>query len=52
MIKKLKEPSTWIGLVALISLFGVALKPELQAEIVKLGVGLGGILAIWLGEGQ
>lgn len=52
MFNRLKEPTTWIGIIALLGLVGVSFQPELQSELVKLGVAIGGVLAIWLPESK
>lgn len=50
MFSRFKEPTTWIGIISLLTLVGVSFEPALQAELVKFGVALGGVLAIWLPE--
>lgn len=41
---RLREPSTWRGMVALVTAFGIALTPEQTAAIVALGLAVvGGI---------
>ncbi|MFQ5472041.1 MAG: hypothetical protein ACE5FA_04045 [Dehalococcoidia bacterium] len=39
------ERSTWLGLIGLISAFGVNLKPELTEGIIALGLALAGLVA-------
>ena len=47
---RLKEPTTWIGLISFATAAGVSLAPELQQSIITAGVALGGTLAIILRE--
>lgn len=45
---RLQEPSTWRGITAAITAAGVALEPEQIELIVSTGVGIIGILGIFL----
>ena len=45
LIDRAQERSTWIGLVTMLSAFGVVLRPELQGAIVTGGAALGGLIA-------
>jgi hypothetical protein len=44
VIARLKEASTWRGIIALITSVGVTLSPELQGAIVAAGLGVMGIV--------
>ena len=44
VIDRLKEPSSWRGLVMLTTAFGVTLNPDLVPSIVAVGTGLAGII--------
>ena len=44
MIDRLKEPSSWRGLVMLTTAFGVTMNPDLVDSIVAAGTGLAGII--------
>lgn len=44
ILDRLKEPSSWRGLVMICTAFGVALNPELVAAIVSAGTGVSGII--------
>lgn len=44
VIDRLKEPSSWRGLVMLATAFGVTMNPDLVASIVAAGTGLAGII--------
>lgn len=50
IIARLKEPTTWIGLISFVTAAGVQLAPEMQDSIVTAGVAIGGTLAIVLRE--
>lgn len=43
---RLKERSTWIGLTALASAFGVAVSPEAAEAIIAAGTAVGGLIGI------
>ena len=40
LLKYLKQPSTWRGIIAVLTAFGVALTPEQSTAIVTTGVAL------------
>lgn len=45
VINRLKEPSTWRGLIMIaVSAFGLHWSPESQESIVYAGIGLAGLL--------
>lgn len=46
LMERLKEKSTWRGLVALATAFGVTVSPELAEAIVALGLGLIGVINV------
>lgn len=46
MLERLKEPSTWRGLVMLMTGLGVSLSPELVAQIIAAGTAISGIIGI------
>lgn len=46
VLDRLKEPSTWLGIVAVLGVFGVTLEPELKEHIIAVGVGIAGIIQI------
>lgn len=43
----LEEPSTWFGIITLLSLFGVTLDPEQTDAIIKAGVAIAGALGLF-----
>ena len=46
LLEYLKYPSTYKGIVALLGLAGVAVKPELQEQIMIVGVAVYGLLSV------
>jgi hypothetical protein len=46
IIEKLKEESTWRGLIAIAMACGLQLDPELQNSILVVGLALMGILNV------
>lgn len=40
ILNKLKQESTWRGIIAVIAVFGVKLQPELADSIITAGVSL------------
>lgn len=47
LIDRLKERSTWLGLIALLSAIGVALTPEQAEAIAALGVAAAGAVGVF-----
>ena len=52
LIEKLKEPSTWKGLVWLLTAFGVALSPDEKEAIAALGMALAGLIGVFVERGN
>ncbi len=54
VLKRLKEKSTWVGIVTVIAVvaswFGADLTAQQKAEIITVGLGIVGILNIFLHE--
>jgi len=46
MIEKLKEESTWRGIIALATSLGITIQPEMINIIVSLGIGLIGLINV------
>jgi len=42
--ERLKEKSTWLGAVTILTSFGVTLSPELSAAIISAGVAIAGLI--------
>jgi len=47
LIKRAKEKSTWLGLTALLTAFGVAMSPEQLEAIATLGVSIAGAISVF-----
>lgn len=44
IVDRLKEPSSWRGLVMIGTAFGISLNPELVTNIIAIGTGLAGVI--------
>ena len=44
ILDRLKEPSSWRGLVMIATAFGVAVNTELMDSIIAAGTGLAGVI--------
>ena len=44
ILDRLKEPSSWRGLVMIATAFGVSVNPELIDSIIAVGTGLAGVI--------
>lgn len=45
LLNRLQERSTWLGLIALATGFGVSVKPDVSNAIITLGSSLAGVVA-------
>lgn len=50
ILERLKEPSTWRGLLALATALGVKLHPEMQEAILSTGLALIGMINVFRAE--
>lgn len=50
LLDRLKEPTTYLGITAMLSAAGVALDPELVKQISAAGVGASGLILFLLKE--
>lgn len=46
ILERGKEPSTWRGLVAIVTAAGVSLSPELAEAVIALGLAVIGIIGV------
>lgn len=46
IIQRAQEPSTWRGVVLLLTALGVPIAPELASGIVTAGLGLAGLIGM------
>ena len=44
ILDRAKEPSTWRGIILLLTAAGVPIAPELQTVIISAGLGLAGLV--------
>lgn len=52
LIKRLREPSTWRGLIWLATAFGVTLRPEVWEQITAVGMAVAGLIGVLTSEPQ
>lgn len=50
IIKYLTQASTWRGIIALATAFGVAISPDLATQIIASGIGLAGVVNVFRNE--
>lgn len=50
LLRRLREPSTWRGLVWLATVAGLSLRPDQAEAIVTVGMALAGLLGVFLSE--
>ena len=50
ILERLKEPTTYLGITAILSSAGIALDPELAQSIQSTGLGVAGIILFVLKE--
>lgn len=46
LLDRAQERTTWLGVVLLLSSFGVAVSPELKAAIVEVGLAVSGLVLV------
>ena len=46
LLDRIKEPSTWRGLILFVTGFGITLSPETATNIVAAGTGIAGLVGI------
>jgi hypothetical protein len=50
LINRLKEPSTYAGLAALLAAFGVSIDPGMLQAVVAVATAIAGLASILVGE--
>jgi hypothetical protein len=50
ILERLKEQSTWRGIIFLATSFGLTIHPEYQEHIIAIGIGLVGIINVFRKE--
>lgn len=48
LLNRLREPSTWRGLVWVLTALGVTLRPEIWEQVTAVGMALAGLLGVFL----
>ena len=46
LIERMKEPSTWRGLILLLTAIGIPVQPELTEPIVATGLAVTGLIGV------
>lgn len=46
LLEKLREPSTWKGIITILVAFGINIEPELREAILTVGLALVGAINI------
>jgi hypothetical protein len=52
IISRLKEPSTYAGLAALLAAFGVSIDPGMLQAVVAVATAIAGLASIFVSEKQ
>lgn len=47
MLERLEEPSTWRGIVMLMTAFGLTISPEKSEAIISTGMAFAGLIAVF-----
>jgi hypothetical protein len=50
MMKLLKEPSTWRGIIWIFTALGIALTPEQSEAVIACGMAFAGALGAFIGD--
>ena len=50
VLKRVSEPSTWRGLILLLSAVGISFSPEMADHIVNVGLGLAGLVGVFTSD--
>lgn len=50
LLNRLREPSTWRGLIWLLTALGMSLSPEAQGHIITIGVASAGLVGVLSSE--
>lgn len=50
LFERLSEKTTWLGLVGILSAVGVYMSPDLQNQLVALGIAASGVVAVIVKE--
>jgi hypothetical protein len=51
-LQRLKEPSTWRGIILMLTTFGVAIEPTQKEAIITAGLGIVGVLGAFLPDAK
>lgn len=51
-VEKLKEPSTWKGVIWIVTAFGLVLEPDQKEAIAAFGMTLAGLIGVFVEKGN
>ena len=51
-LRRLKEPSTWRGIILMLTTFGVVLEPTQKEAIITAGLAIVGVLGAFLPDAK
>lgn len=46
ILQRLKEPSTWRGIILILTSAGVGIEPAMADAIISAGIGLAGVIGV------
>lgn len=52
LVEKLKEPSTWKGIIWIVTAFGLVLEPEQKEAVAAFGMTLAGLIGVFVEKGN
>ena len=52
LVDRIKEKTTWYGIVALVSAVGVTISPDLKEAIATAGIAIAGVIAAITAENK
>lgn len=50
LVPRLNEPSTWRGFIYILTALGVVIDPAMQEAIIAAGLGLSGLIGIFVSD--
>lgn len=50
ILARLKERSTWLGIMSIVTVAGIAISPEQSEAIVNAGVAIAGAIAVFTAD--
>jgi hypothetical protein len=50
LLQRMQEPSTWRGLVMIVTSLGIAINPALIAPLIAAGTGIAGLVGVFAAD--